>query len=76
MSAVVKTTYKECSTCFRIYESRNQYEATTAYVGVISTGKYSDRDLELRNCVCGSTLATHCEEEKKDAWPSPVKRVK
>ena len=71
MTAIVETltAYKNCSACDRSYTDRQHYVISTAFVGVIKTGKYSEFDLELRNCKCGSTLATYTAKENSKNLP-------
>lgn len=61
----VSPAYKECTTCYHIYEHRDDYFNATVYVGIVKTGKYSEYDLELRNCSCGSTLATYIDKDSQ-----------
>jgi len=72
MSAVPKPVYKKCSNCKMSYEHKNEYESLTPFVGIIETGKYSDHNLELRNCTCGTTLATYYPKDLpvdgKELW--------
>lgn len=77
MTAIVETltAYKDCSACDRSYTDRQHYVISTAFVGVIKTGKYSEFDLELRNCKCGSTLATYtAKENSKNETPPLVSK--
>ena len=65
MSAIAesKSAYKDCSACELSYADRQHYVISTVYIGVVKTGKYSEFDLELRNCKCGSTLAVYTDKE-------------
>ena len=74
MSALVQnnTVYKVCSSCEIKYIHRKDYEEATTYIGTFKTGKYSEYDLELRNCKCGTTLATYTDKDPSDEAP-PVK---
>ena len=64
--------YKVCSSCSKNFYGRSDYEASTTYIGIFKTGKYSEHDLELRNCSCGTTLATHTNKTPGNETP-PVK---
>ena len=64
--------YKNCSSCGKTFFQRKDYEASTIYIGTFKTGKYSEYDLELRNCSCGTTLATHTDKTPSEETP-PVK---
>ena len=57
---LVDVVYKACSACPKTFRTRNEYEQMTKYLSVMKTGKFRTYDLELRNCSCGSTLATEC----------------
>ena len=74
MSALVENNvvYKVCSSCEKQYTHRRDYEEATTYIGTFKTGKYSEYDLELRNCKCGTTLATYTDKDPSDEAP-PVK---
>lgn len=65
MAAIAKSksAYKDCSACELSYADRQHYVASTVFIGVFKTGKYSEFDLELRNCKCGSTLAVYTDKE-------------
>ena len=69
MSAVPRSIYKECSSCGRAFDHRSAYESQTRFIGFINTGKYADKDLELRNCCCGTTLATYAEKDEDEQTP-------
>jgi len=74
VSALVENNiaYKVCSSCRKEFFERKDYEASTTYIGIFKTGKYSEHDLELRNCSCGTTLATHTSKTPSKELP-PVK---
>ncbi len=82
MSSLVKNNvvYKACSSCDIEYANRHDYEESTVYIGTFKTGKYSEFDLELRNCKCGTTLATYTDKDVADQIPpvklDPVKPIK
>ena len=59
---LVDVVYKACTACPKTFPTRNDYEQMTKYLSVMKTGKFRTYDLELRNCSCGSTLATECEK--------------
>ena len=59
---LVDVIYKACTACPKTFPTRNDYEQMTKYLSVMKTGKFRTYDLELRNCSCGSTLATECEK--------------
>ena len=59
---LVDVVYKACTACPKTFRTRNDYEQMTKYLSVMKTGKFRTYDLELRNCSCGSTLATECEK--------------
>ena len=59
---LVDVIYKACTACPKTFPTRNDYEQMTKYLSVMKTGKFRSYDLELRNCSCGSTLATECEK--------------
>ena len=59
---LVEVVYKACTACPKTFPTRNDYEQMTKYLSVMKTGKFRTYDLELRNCSCGSTLATECEK--------------
>ncbi|MCO4780713.1 MAG: hypothetical protein KC646_00205 [Candidatus Cloacimonetes bacterium] len=58
--------------CNNSYPNSEIYQSQTSFVGILRTGKYKDNDLELRNCSCGSTLATEIpklsRKDKKALW--------
>lgn len=62
ISEIVQVLYKACTACPKTFPTRNDYEQMTKYLSVMKTGKFRTYDLELRNCSCGSTLATECEK--------------
>ena len=64
--------YKNCSSCNKSFLQRKDYEASTTYIGTFKTGKYAEYDLELRNCTCGTTLATYTDKTENEELP-PVK---
>ena len=57
---LVDVVYKACTACPKTFPTRNDYEQMTKYLSIMKTGKFRTYDLELRNCSCGSTLATEC----------------
>ena len=59
---LVDVVYKACTACPKTFPTRNDYEQMTKYLSIMKTGKFRTYDLELRNCSCGSTLATECEK--------------
>ena len=59
---LVDVIYKACTACPKTFPTRNDYEQMTKYLSIMKTGKFRTYDLELRNCSCGSTLATECEK--------------
>lgn len=58
----MKENYKVCTCCGKEFENRSDYFEKTSYVGIMKTGSYRDYDLEMRNCGCGSTLATSIQK--------------
>ena len=58
----MKENYKVCTCCGKEFKKRSDYFLKTSYVGIMRTGKYREYDLEMRNCDCGSTLATHIQK--------------
>ena len=66
------TIYKACTSCSDKYFDFITYQNETSFVGILRTGKFKDHDLELRNCVCGSTLATEMPKlsrrDKQTLW--------
>ena len=62
ISEIIDVIYKACTACPKTFPTRNDYEQMTKYLSVMKTGKFRTYDLELRNCSCGSTLATECEK--------------
>lgn len=68
------SSYKECTMCDNTYPSFAIYQNETSFVGILRTGKFKEHDLELRNCSCGSTLATEIPKlsrrDKKVLWES------
>lgn len=60
--------------CNNSYPDFRTYQNETTFVGILRTGKFKSHDLELRNCSCGSTLATEIPKlirrDKKYLWES------
>ena len=59
MSALPEEFYKSCTKCRKEFEDRESFSSATTFVGIIETGKYAENNLELRNCMCGTTLASY-----------------
>ena len=68
---LVEVVYKACTACPKTFPTRNDYEQMTKYLSVMKTGKFRTYDLELRNCSCGSTLATECEKVQEIVMEKP-----
>ncbi|PCJ17719.1 MAG: hypothetical protein COB02_12945 [Candidatus Cloacimonadota bacterium] len=73
--------YKKCTNCKNTYETFICYQNQTSFVGILRTGKFKDHNLELRDCSCGSTLATEIpkfsKREKRVLWEtSSIARYK
>lgn len=56
-------TYKTCTNCKRIFRTREEYVALTTHIGNQCWSLPNVADLELRNCVCKTTLATELPGE-------------
>ena len=69
---LVDVVYKACTACPKTFRTRNEYEQMTKYLSVMKTGKFRSYDLELRNCSCGSTLATECEKVQEIIMEKPT----
>ena len=52
--------FKVCS-CGKEYSSLEIFRELD-FVGVIKTGKYSETDLEMRNCSCKSSIAVNVKK--------------
>ena len=68
---LVDVVYKACTACPKTFPTRNDYEQMTKYLSIMKTGKFRTYDLELRNCSCGSTLATECEKVQEIIMEKP-----
>ena len=68
---LVDVIYKACTACPKTFPTRNDYEQMTKYLSVMKTGKFRTYDLELRNCSCGSTLATECAKVQEIVMEKP-----
>lgn len=71
ISEIIDVIYKACTACPKTFPTRNDYEQMTKYLSVMKTGKFRTYDLELRNCSCGSTLATECEKIQEIIMEKP-----
>ena len=69
---LVEVVYKACTACPKTFPTRNDYEQMTKYLSVMKTGKFRTYDLELRNCSCGSTLATECVKVQEIIMEKPT----
>ena len=72
ISEIIEVVYKACTACPKTFPTRNDYEQMTKYLSVMKTGKFRTYDLELRNCSCGSTLATECEKVQEIIMEKPT----
>lgn len=62
---------KACSTCGRVYETREDYVAATQSLGKTQVNRMGVQ--EYRNCVCGSTLMVWTKE-RRDNSPFGARR--
>lgn len=60
-------TFKKCSKCLFEFANHIEFYKLTRFVGVMDTSKYSDFNLELRNCKCGSTLSHKSPKNSRDS---------
>ncbi|MBC7474487.1 MAG: hypothetical protein H7263_09365 [Candidatus Sericytochromatia bacterium] len=49
--------YKACKCCGREFRTEDIFVASTKLVGIQSFAPYNLLSLELRDCLCGTTLA-------------------
>ena len=53
----VMKSYKICKRCGKDYKTEQMFISMTTFVGVQNFAPYNLLSLELRNCICDTTLA-------------------
>jgi len=74
MTVIRDIIFKTCTKCHREFDNQEEFRNLTSFVGIIETGKYSEWNLELRNCLCGTTLAHNFP--KDPSKPDELKSIK